>query len=180
MYERSFYWARMCDIPNWSYSDIYQWVSMKITVFSMETPCWSPSEVHSMLCLVKIPTVGPQKLVKSDQISPGVRSIYIEKEYWKVVFLCKYKSLFLLLFKTAVFQGFTKALKAALLQFQDGRCSGSPFHKWDAIFATHFSLLKKIGNYVNIHPAWNTEPLLPNIPCIPLHYQVDPSIFRKI
>ena len=28
--------------------------------------------------LVKIPTVGPQNLVKSDQISPGVRSIYIE------------------------------------------------------------------------------------------------------
>ena len=30
--------------------------------------------------LVKIPTVGPQNLVKSDQISPGVRSIYIENE----------------------------------------------------------------------------------------------------
>ena len=28
--------------------------------------------------LVKIPTVGPPKLVKSDQISPGVSSIYIE------------------------------------------------------------------------------------------------------
>ena len=26
--------------------------------------------------LVKIPTVGPQNLVKSDQISPGVPSIY--------------------------------------------------------------------------------------------------------
>ena len=32
------------------------------------------------LTLVKIPTVGPQNLVKSDQISPGVRSIYIENE----------------------------------------------------------------------------------------------------
>ena len=30
--------------------------------------------------LVKIPTVGPQTLVKSDQIFPGVRSIYIENE----------------------------------------------------------------------------------------------------
>ena len=30
--------------------------------------------------LVKMPTVGPQNLVKSDQISPGVRSIYIENE----------------------------------------------------------------------------------------------------
>ena len=30
--------------------------------------------------LVKISTVGPQNLVKSDQISPGVRSIYIENE----------------------------------------------------------------------------------------------------
>ena len=30
--------------------------------------------------LVKIPTVGPKTLVKSDQISPGVRSIYIENE----------------------------------------------------------------------------------------------------
>ena len=30
--------------------------------------------------LVKIPTMGPQNLVKSDQISPGVPSIYIENE----------------------------------------------------------------------------------------------------
>ena len=30
--------------------------------------------------LVKIPTMGPQNLVKSDQISPSVRSIYIENE----------------------------------------------------------------------------------------------------
>ena len=30
--------------------------------------------------LVKIPTMGPPKLVKSDQISPGVPSIYIENE----------------------------------------------------------------------------------------------------
>lgn len=31
--------------------------------------------------LVKIPTVGPQKLVTSDRISPGVSSIYIENDY---------------------------------------------------------------------------------------------------
>ena len=67
--------------------------------------------------LVNIPIVGPQNLFKSDQISSGVRSIYIENEYWEVVFLYKYKNVFLPLFKTAVFQGFTKALKAALLQF---------------------------------------------------------------
>ena len=30
--------------------------------------------------LVKIPTMGPQNLIKSDQISPGVPSIYIENE----------------------------------------------------------------------------------------------------
>ena len=30
--------------------------------------------------LVKIPTVGPQNLIKLDQISPGVPSIYIENE----------------------------------------------------------------------------------------------------
>ena len=30
--------------------------------------------------LVKIPTVGPQNLVKSDQISPGVPSFSIENE----------------------------------------------------------------------------------------------------
>ena len=30
--------------------------------------------------LVKIPTMGPQNLVKSDQTSPGVPSIYIENE----------------------------------------------------------------------------------------------------
>ena len=32
------------------------------------------------LILVKIPTVGPQNLIKSDQISLGVPSIFIENE----------------------------------------------------------------------------------------------------
>ena len=53
----------------------------------------------------------------------------------------------------------------------------------DAIFATLFltinkffsAKLEKKGNYVYNHPASNTEPLLLNIPLIPLHYQVDPS-----
>ena len=71
--------------------------------------------------LVKIPTMGPQNLVKSDQISPGVPSIYIENEQSEKVLLYKYKNKSLPLLKTAVFQGFTKAtikaLKAALLQF---------------------------------------------------------------
>ena len=35
-------------------------------------------------------------------------------------------------------------------------------------------------NYVFNHPASNPEPLLPNIPFIPLHYRVDPPIFRKM
>ena len=40
--------------------------------------------------------------------------------------------------------------------------------------------LEKKGNHVYNHPASNPEPLFPNIPFIPLHYQVDPPIFRKI
>ena len=40
--------------------------------------------------------------------------------------------------------------------------------------------LDKKVNYVYNHPASNHEPLLPNIPFIPLHYQVDPPFFRTI
>ena len=69
--------------------------------------------------LIKIPTMGTQNLVKSDQISPGGPSIYIESEDSEVVFLYKYKNKFLPLLKAAVFQGFTKGPKTALLQFQD-------------------------------------------------------------
>ena len=86
--------------------------------------------------LVKIRTMWPQNLVKSDQISPGVPSIYIENEWSEVVFLYKYKNKFLPLLKAAVFHGFTKAPKAALLatsipckmvgatlvRFLNGRC----------------------------------------------------------
>ena len=70
--------------------------------------------------------MGPQTLVKSDGISPGVPSIYIENEKWEVEV------------KAAVFQGFAKAPKAALLQFQDGRRSTCPFLK------RHFRDTKKI------------------------------------
>ena len=59
--------------------------------------------------LVKIPTVGPQNLVKSDQIPPPFPSIYIENEYREVMFLCKYKNKCLSLLKTAVVQGFSRA-----------------------------------------------------------------------
>ena len=51
--------------------------------------------------------------------------------YWKWIVrssvLYKYKNKFLPLLKAAVFQGFTKAPKAGLLQFQDGRPSTCPF-----------------------------------------------------
>ena len=115
--------------------------------------------------------------------------------YWKWVVrsivLYKYKNKFLLLLKAAIFQGFTKALKAALLQFQDGRRSGCPFRKRSMPFSRHLgnfltinkffsAKLKKRGNYVNNHPVLNPERLLPNIPLIPLHYQVDLPISRKI
>ena len=58
---------------------------------------------------VKIPTVGPQNWVKSDQMSPPFPSIYIENEKQEVVFLYKYKNKCLRLLKTAVFQGFCHA-----------------------------------------------------------------------
>ena len=87
--------------------------------------------------LVKIPTMGPQNLVKSDQISPGVPSIYIENEYSEVVFLYKYKNKFLPPLKAGVFQGFTKAPKAAHLQFQDGWRSTCPFLKRSMSFSRH-------------------------------------------
>ncbi len=81
--------------------------------------------------------MGPENLVKSDQISPGVPSIYTENESSEVVFLYKYKNKFLPLLKAAVFQGFTKAPKAALLQFQDGRRSTCPFLKRSMSFSRH-------------------------------------------
>ena len=64
------------------------------------------------------------------------------------------------------------------------------FETVDAIFATlkkkltineFFSAkLEKRGHYLINHPVSNPEPLLPNIPLIPLHYQVDPPISLKI
>ena len=94
--------------------------------------------------LVKIPTVGPQNLVKSDQISPGVRSIYIEDEFLPLLLFYE----FLPLFKTVVFQGFTKAPKAALLQFQDGRCSSCPFRIWLIPFSRHIKKFLTINKYL--------------------------------
>ena len=135
--------------------------------------------------LVKIPTVGSQNLVKLNQISSGVPSVYIENELWEVVFLYKYKNKCLPLLKTAVFKGFAKALKAAPLQFHDGR-HNSFVNGWCHFCDTwtinkFFSAKLKIkGNYVNNHSVSNSEPLLPNIPFIPIRHQVDPPIFRKI
>ena len=107
------------------------------------------------------------------------------------MFLYKYKNKFLPLLKTAVFHGFTKALKAAPLQFQDVQRSSCPFRKQSMPISRHLknvltineffsAKLKKRGNYLNNHPVSNPEPLLPNIPLIPLHYEVDPPISRKI
>ena len=106
------------------------------------------------------------------------------------MFLHIYKNKFLPLLETAVFHGFTKALKAAPLQFQDGQRSSCPFRKRSMPFSRHLknfltineffsAKLKKRGNYLNNLPASNPEPLLPNIPVITLHYQVDPPSFRK-
>ena len=71
------------------------------------------------------------------------------------------------------------------------RRSNFPFRKQAMPFSRHLesfltinkffaAKLEKKGNYVFNHPASNPEPLLPNIPFIPLHHQVDPPIFRKI
>ena len=81
--------------------------------------------------------MGLQKLVKSDQISSDVPSIYTENEWSEVVFLYKYENKFLSLLKATVFQGFTKVPKVALLQFQDGRRSICPFLKRSMSFSLH-------------------------------------------
>ena len=71
------------------------------------------------------------------------------------------------------------------------RRSNFPFRKQAMPFSRHLEIfltinnffsakLEKKGNYVYNHPASNSEPLLLNIPLIPLHYQVDPPIFRKV
>ena len=83
----------------------------------------------------------------------------------------------------------SQAMPAATSQV--GRRRNFPFRKQAMLFSWHlekfltinqfFSAeLEKKGNYVYNHPASNPEPLFPNIPFIPLHYQVDPPIFRKI
>ena len=68
------------------------------------------------------------------------------------------------------------------------RLRNFPFRKQAMPFSRHFltinkffsTRLEKKGNYVYNHPVSNPEPLLPNIPFTPLHYQDDPPIFRKI
>ena len=67
----------------------------------------------------------------------------------------------------------------------------SPFRKRSMPFSRHLRkffnyqqiflyLIKEKGKYASNHPVSNPEPLLPNIPLIPLHYQIDPPNFRKI
>ena len=64
------------------------------------------------------------------------------------------------------------------------RKQAMPFSRHSENFLTinkFFSAeLEKKGNYMFNHPASKPEPLLLHIPFIPLHYQVDPPIFRKI
>ena len=59
---------------------VYASINVKSEVGGGGTPGICGAFDFSEEVLVKIPTVGPQNLVKSDQISPGVRSIYIENE----------------------------------------------------------------------------------------------------
>ena len=83
----------------------------------------------------------------------------------------------------------SQAMPAATSQV--GRRRNFPFRKQAMLFSWHLEKFltinqffsakkKKKGNYVYNHPASKPEPLLPNIPFIPLHYQVDPPIFREI
>ena len=77
------------------------------------------------------------------------------------------------------------------MSFRKSRRYNFPFRKQAMPFSRHLTnfltfnkffsaKLEKKGNHVYNHPASNPEPLLPNIPVIPLHYQVDPPSFRKI
>ena len=84
-------------------------------------------------------------------------------------------------------------LKPMLRRSEQVRCSlyrrrKFPFRKQAMPFSRHLenfltinkffsAKLEKKGNYLYNHPASNPERLLPNIPFIPLRYQVNPSIF---
>ena len=68
-----------------------------------------------------------------------------------------------------------RLVAAAIFPFVNRRC-----HFRDTINKFLSAKLEKKGNYVFNHLASNPEPLLPNIPFIPVHYQVDGPIFRKI
>ena len=65
----------------------------------------------------------------------------------------------------------------AIFPFVNKRCHFRDTFKYQQFFSAK---LQKKGNYVYNHPASNPEPLLLNIPFIPLYYQVDPPICRKI
>ena len=60
-----------------------------------------------------------------------------------------------------------------------------PFRKQAMPFSRHLEKILTINNFFSAkleikgNYVYNHPPLLPNIPFIPLHYQVDPPIFRK-
>ena len=62
------------------------------------------------------------------------------------------------------------------------RRDSCPFRKRSMPFSRHkffntqqilLYLIKEKGKYASNHPVSNPKPLFPNIPLIPLHYQVD-------
>ena len=82
-------------------------------------------------------------------------------------------------------------IESEMLNYLDCPRRNFPFRKQAMPFSRHLkncstlnkffsAKLEKKGSYVYNHSASNPKPLFPNFPYIPLHYQVDPPIFRKI
>ena len=60
----------------------------------------------------------------------------------------------------------------------NGRCHFRDTLTVNQFFSTN--LIKEKGKFVSNHLVSNPEPLSPDIPLIPLHYQVDPPSLPKI
>ena len=68
----------------------------------------------------------------------------------------------------------------AVVRFVNGRCQfrdTSKFFNYQRIFLYE---IKEKRKFVSIHPVSNPKPLFPNIPLLPLHYQVDAPNLCKI
>ena len=68
----------------------------------------------------------------------------------------------------------------AVVRFVNGRCHFRDTYKFFNYQQIFLYLIKEKGRHASNHPVSNPKPLFPNIPLIPLHYQVDPPNFRKI